>query len=117
MRVKSGTVTKRRHKKVLDSVKGHRLARSKHYKVAKEDALHAGQYAFIGRKHRKRDFRRLWITRINAGLSQIEGAPRYSAFMNLMTQKQVTINRKMLALMAVEDFDGFAKVVRFIYGK
>jgi large subunit ribosomal protein L20 len=80
MRIKTGTVRKQHHKKVLDSVKGHRLARSKHYKVAKEDALHAGQYAFVGRKNRKRDFRRLWITRISAGLSQIENGPSYSIF-------------------------------------
>jgi large subunit ribosomal protein L20 len=117
MRVKTGTVRKQHHNKVLELAKGHRLARSKHYKVAKEDVLHAGQYAFVGRKNRKRDFRRLWITRINAGLSQIENGPSYSVFMNLLKQKQITINRKMLALMALEDLDGFKKVVTFAYGK
>ena len=79
--------------------------------------LHADQYKYIGRKLRKRDFRRLWIQRINAGLSQIENAPSYSMFINLLKQKKIELNRKMLAELVVNDFDVFSKVVETVYGK
>lgn len=117
MRVKTGYVRHRRHQKVLKSVKGHRLSRSAHYKAAQEEALHAGQYAYIGRKLRKRDFRRLWITRITAALSQIESGPSYSVFAKLLKEQQVSINRKMLAQLAVEEPADFQALVNLVYGK
>jgi large subunit ribosomal protein L20 len=115
-RVKTGPIRHRRHKQVLKSVKGHRLSRSRHYKVAHEESLHAGQYAFAGRKNRKRDFRRLWIQRITAGLSQIDNGPSYSVFANILKSNQVTINRKMLAMLALHDQEGFNAIVSKVYG-
>jgi len=117
MRVKSGTVTKQRHSQILKAAKGGRLARSKHIKAATEHVLHQGQYAYTGRRLRKRDFRRLWITRINAGLSQITGAPSYSVFINSLKQNNVIINRKMLADLAVNDQLGFQAIVVKVWGK
>ena len=117
MRVKTGTTRHRKHKKVLDSVKGSRLSISKHYKPAKQAQLHAGQYAFEGRKHRKRDMRRLWILRINAALSQVDNAPSYSVFMNLLKTKNVVLNRKMLSELAIKDPSAFQNVVQTVYGK
>ena len=117
MRVKTGTIRRQRHKKVLKAVKGSRLSRGRHYKVAKEQALHAGQYAYHGRKLKKRDFRRLWITRINAGLSQVDNGPSYSVFMNLLKQNQIKLNRKMLAQLAVKDPEAFTHLVATVYGK
>lgn len=117
MRVKSSTVTKRRHKAILKSAKGSRLSRSRHIKAAKEQVLHAGQYAYAGRRIRKRDFRRLWITRINAGLSQIENGPSYSIFMNLLAKNKILINRKLLAELAVNDPTAFQAIVTKVYGK
>lgn len=112
MRVKTGVVRSRRHKKVLDMAKGYRLARSSHYKVAHESVLHAGMHAYIGRKLRKRDFRRLWIQRITAGLHNVEGAPSYSVFMHLLKTSQVELNRKMLAELVINDLDTFAAIVK-----
>jgi large subunit ribosomal protein L20 len=117
MRVKSSTVTRARHHKVLDEVKGHRLSRSKHYKVAHEDALHARQYAHISRRLKKRDFRKLWIQRINAGLSQLEKAPSYSVFINLLKTKNVIINRQMLAHLATTEPQAFKTLVAFTFGQ
>lgn len=117
MRIKAGTTTHARHKKVLDAVKGHRLSRSRHYKAAHEELMHAGQYAFEGRKNRKRDFRRLWIQRINAGLSQINEGPSYSTFMHLLEQNQIKINRKMLSELATNEPAVFQDIVSKVYGK
>lgn len=116
-RVKSGTITKRRHKKILDSVKGHRLARSKHYKVAKEDYLHQGQYAYHGRRLKKRDFRRLWITRITSSLESLDNAPNYSVFMKLLKDNRIEINRKMLSEIAIHDIQDFKTIVDKVWGK
>ena len=116
-RVKTGPTRSKRHKKVLKAAKGFRLSRGRHYKTAHETLLHAGQYAFVGRKLKKRDFRRLWIQRINAGLSSIEDAPSYSVFINLLKQKQIDLNRKVLAELAVNDFDSFKSIVDTVYGK
>jgi len=116
-RVKTGPYRRRRHKEVLKAVRGSRLSRGRHYKVAHEQLLHQGQYAFEGRKLRKRDFRRLWIQRINAGLSSLEEAPSYSVLVNLMKQKNITINRKMLAELAVVDIDAFKAIVNQAWGK
>ena len=115
-RVKTGPTRHRRHKKVLKAAKGSRLSRGRHYKAAKEQTLHAGQYAYIGRKNKKRDFRRLWISRINAGLSQIDQGPSYSVFINLLKQKHIKLNRKMLSELAVNDIDTFKHIVTTVYG-
>ena len=117
MRVKTGIVRKRRHNKVLKATKGMRMAIGKRYKVSKQAQLHADQYAYEGRKLRKRDFRRLWIARINAGLSQIDNAPSYSVFTNLLKQNNIIINRKMLAELVVNDPQAFQQVVQTVYGK
>lgn len=116
-RVKTGPTRSRRHKKVLKAAKGFRLSRGRHYKTAHETLLHAGQYAYIGRKLKKRDFRKLWIQRINAGLSQIENGPKYSVFINLLKQKNIELNRKVLAQLVVNDFDAFETIVTKVYGK
>lgn len=111
MRVKTGTVRKRRHKKVLKRTKGMRMTKGRLYRVSREADLHAGQYAFVGRKLRKRDMRKLWIMRINAALGNIEGAPKYSRFVNLLKAANIDLNRKMLADMAVSDPKAFQAVV------
>jgi len=115
-RVKTGVTRRRRHKKVLKSTKGYRGANHRLYKRAHEAYLHAGQYAYVGRKLRKRDFRKLWIIRINAGLSQIENAPSYSRFIHLLKQNQIALNRKMLAELAMNDFSTFSQVVAQVQG-
>ena len=111
MRVKTGIVRRRKHKKVLNRTKGMRMTKGRLYKASKEADLHAGQYAFIGRRLKKRDMRKLWIQRINAGLSQIESAPSYSKLINLLKVKDIQLNRKMLAELAVNDFNAFEKIV------
>jgi len=110
MRVKTGPSRRRRHKKVLDRTKGMRLARGTHIKVSKESDLHKGQHQYIGRKIRKRDFRRLWITRINAGLSTYANGLRYSTFINNLKKANIIINRKILADLAVKDPKTFAAI-------
>ena len=111
MRVKTGTVRRKKHKKVLKRTKGMRMSKGRLYKVSKEADLHAGQYAYVGRKKRKRDFRRLWIQRINAGLSQIQDAPKYSKFINLLKASKIQLNRKVLADMVVSDPETFKTLV------
>lgn len=114
-RVKGGVKTNRRHKKVLNLAKGYRMSRSTQYKSAKEAVLHAGEYAFAGRKLRKRDFRRLWITRMNAMLREL--GTKYSIFMHQLKEKNVEIDRKMLSLLAVEQPDIFKKIVEDVSKK
>ncbi len=109
MRAKTGTVRKRRHKKILKQAKGYRMTRSRLYKVAKEAVLHAGQYAYAGRKLRKRDFRRLWIQRINAALSQTDLT--YSQFIKKLKDNQIELNRKILANLVVNQPEIFFKIV------
>lgn len=115
-RVKSGTTRHNRHKKVLKLTKGFRGTNSRLYKRAKEALLHAGQYAFIGRKLRKRDFRKLWISRINAGLKSMEAKVSYSKFIKALKDNSVELNRKMLADLAVTDFNAFRKIVEKVQG-
>lgn len=110
-RVKTGTTRRARHKKLLASTKGYRMTKSRLVKVAKEASLHAGEYAFAHRKDRKNDFRRLWITRINAGLAGIEGAPKYSRFVKALKDKQITLDRKILAFFAAKQPEVFKAVV------
>ncbi len=110
-RTKTGTTRRKRHKKVLKRTKGFRMTYRKTYKRAKEADLHAGQYAFIGRKLRKRDFRKLWIMRINAALQQIDEKLKYSRFIHALKKHSIQLNRKMLADLAVNDAATFKTVV------
>lgn len=109
MRVKTGYTRTRRHQKVLKRTRGFRMAKGRLYKVSKEADLHAGQYAFIGRKRRKRDLRALWIKRINAGLNPYNLA--YSLFMNQLKLSKIDLNRKSLAELAVTDKAAFKALV------
>ena len=108
-RVKGGLNAKKRHKRVLKLAKGYRGARSKQNRVAKQSVMRALATSYAGRKERKRQFRQLWIARINAA-SRINGLS-YSKFMYGLKKADIDINRKMLADMAVNDADGFAKLV------
>ncbi|SEK79981.1 LSU ribosomal protein L20P [Pseudoxanthomonas sp. GM95] len=104
-RVKRGVTARRRHKKVLSRAKGYYNARRKVYRVAKQAVIKAGQYAYIGRKQKKRNFRSLWITRINAA-ARLNGLS-YSRFMNGLLKANITLDRKVLADIAVHDAAGF----------
>lgn len=115
-RTKTGFTRHRRHKKVLKLTKGFRGANSRLYKRAKEALLHAGQYAYIGRKLRKRDMRSLWITRISAGINQVNEDYNYSRFMNALKKNNIGINRKMLAELAANDFATFKNLVSKVLG-
>lgn len=108
-RVKRGVTSHQKHKKILKLAKGYRGGRSKLIKQAKEATLHAGQYAFAGRKQRRRDFRKLWITQVNNALSA-EGIS-YSKFMAQLKEKNILLNRKSLAELAVHDLPTFKKIV------
>ena len=101
VRVKKGLVKKRKHKKILAQAKGYRGARSRLVRTAKEATMHAGEYAFAGRKQRKRQKRRLWTTRINAFLRS-EGIP-YSRFIKGLKEADIIIDRKILADLAISD--------------
>ncbi len=111
-RVKRGVTTHKRHKKVLQLAKGYRMTKNRLYKVAKEAVLHAGEYAYAGRKHRKRQMRRLWILRINAGIREM--GMKYSELIHLLKARKVEIDRKILAVMAQnkELFTKFVKEVK-----
>lgn len=108
-RVKRGVMTHKRHKKLMKQAKGYRGARSRHYKVAHEAVMHALAYAYRDRRHRKRDFRRLWIMRINAA-ARLNGTT-YSRLVAGMKQAGIEIDRKMLADLAVRDPRAFSDVV------
>ena len=105
-RVKRGVQARRRHKKILKQAKGYYHARRKVFRVAKQAVTKALQYAYIGRKQKKRNFRSLWITRINAA-ARINGMS-YSRFMNGLLKAGITLDRKVLADIAVHDAAGFA---------
>ena len=104
-RVKRGVMARRRHKKVLNLAKGYYNARRKVFRVAKQAVIKAQQYAYIGRKQKKRNFRSLWITRINAA-ARINGLS-YSRFMNGLLKAGITLDRKVLADIAVHDAAAF----------
>ncbi|WP_154223173.1 50S ribosomal protein L20 [Marinicella rhabdoformis] len=108
-RVKRGVQARRRHKKVLKLAKGYYNARRKIYRVAKQAVIKAGQYAYRDRRVRKRQFRALWITRINAGARN--NGMSYSRFINGLKKADISLDRKVLADMAVHDKAGFAAVV------
>ena len=104
-RVKRGVQARRRHKEVLDLAKGYYNARRKVFRVAKQAVIKAQQYAYIGRKQKKRNFRSLWITRINAAARS--NGMSYSRFMNGLLKAGITLDRKVLADIAVHDAAGF----------
>ena len=104
-RVKGAMATRKRRNKTLKLAKGYWGAKSKHFKMAKEAVMKSGNYAYVGRRLKKRDFRKLWITRISAACT-LNGM-NYSSFMNGLKKAGVTLNRKMLAEIAVNDAAGF----------
>jgi large subunit ribosomal protein L20 len=108
-RVKTGTVRRARHKKILKLAKGYYSGRRKHFRKAKEQVEHAMVYAYRDRKQKKREFRKLWIIRINAAcrLNDIS----YSRFMNGITKAEIELDRKILADMAMNDASAFASLV------
>ena len=108
-RVKNGAVTKARHKKVLKAAKGYFGSKHRLYKTAKEQLMHSGQYAFRDRKQKKREFRKLWITRINAACRMNDIS--YSRFIEGLTKAGVEVNRKMLSEIAIADPKGFTDIV------
>lgn len=108
-RVKGGANAKKKHNKVLKLAKGYRGARSKQYRVAKQSVMRALTSSYAGRKQRKREFRKLWIARINAA-ARMNGLS-YSKLMHGLKVAGIDINRKMLSEMAISDADGFAKLV------
>ena len=107
-RIKGAMMTRKRRKKTLKLAKGYWGSKSKHFKMAKEQVMKSGNYAFVGRKQKKRDFRSLWITRINAAC-RAEGV-NYSTFMNGLKKAGIEMNRKMLAELAVNDKAAFAQL-------
>ncbi len=109
-RVKKSLTARTKHKKVLKSTKGHYGARSRLYKTAKQSNIKAMQYAFRDRKNRKRAFRNLWISRINAGCRDL--GISYSIFIHALSKKDIHLNRKMLADIVVNDSPTFEKVVQ-----
>jgi len=108
VRVKSGILTKKKHRKVLKLAKGYWMTRHKQFKKAKEAVLHAGEYAFAGRKRKKRDFRRLWIIRLNTAVREL--GLKYSQFIKMLKDKKIEIDRKILSQIAVEHPQIFKKI-------
>ena len=108
-RIKGAIMTRKRRNKVLKAAKGYWGAKSKHFKMAKQAVMKSGNYAFAGRKMKKRDFRRLWITRISAQ-AKVNGV-NYSTFMHGLKMAGIDLNRKMLAEIAVSDKEAFAELV------
>ena len=113
-RVKRAVNAKKRHKKVLKQAKGYFGAKSKLFRTANQAVMKSLNYAYIGRKQRKRDFRKLWITRINAGARQ--NGMSYSKFINGLKLANIDVNRKMLSEMAIHDAEGFSKLVEIAKG-
>lgn len=108
-RVKGGNVSKNRRRKVLKEAKGYFGSKHRLYKTAQEQLFHSGEYAYRDRKQNKRNFRKLWITRINAACR--ENDISYSKFINGLTKAGITINRKMLSEMAIDDPNSFSALV------
>ena len=109
MRVKRGLVSRRKHNKLLSLAKGYRGTQSRLIRTAKQAVLHAGQYAFQGRKNRKRDFRALWITRISEAVKKHDIS--YSVFINKMKKANITLDRKILSDLVTNDPETFNIVV------
>ncbi len=108
-RVKGAVTTRRRRKKVLKLAKGYWGSKSRHFKMAKQAVMKSGNYAYIGRKHKKRDFRRLWIIRISAACKM--NGINYSTFMNGLKKADIQLNRKMLSEIAISDEKAFTALV------
>src|SRR6516225_4462373 len=108
-RVKRGVTARARHKKVIDAAKGYRGRRNNVYRIAKQAVMRAGQYAYRDRRNKKRVFRALWITRINAATREL--GMTYSVFMNGLKKASIELDRKVLADMAVMDKPAFAAIV------
>ena len=108
-RVKGGTISKARHKKVLKQAKGYFGSKHRLYRTANEQVMHSGKYAFRDRRQNKREFRKLWITRINAACRENEIS--YSKFISGLNKAEVTINRKMLSEIAIDNPKAFADLV------
>ena len=109
-RVKTGRITRKKHKKVLKMAKGYYGAKSVRFRMAKQAVMKSLQYAYVGRKLKKRDFRKLWIARINAA-ARANGT-NYSSLINGLKKAEININRKMLAEMAVNDPAAFTELVK-----
>ena len=107
-RIKGAMMTRKRRNKTLKLAKGYFGAKSKHFKMAKQAVMKSGQYAYIGRKQKKRDFRRLWITRISAAAKL--NVMNYSTFMNGCKKAGIGLNRKMLSEIAINDPAGFTAI-------
>jgi large subunit ribosomal protein L20 len=108
-RVKRGNVARKRRNKILSLAKGFRGSSSKLFRIANQQVMKALRYAYVGRKRKKREFRSLWITRINAA-ARLEGT-NYSALINSLKMSNISINRKMLAQMAVSDISSFNHIL------
>jgi large subunit ribosomal protein L20 len=113
-RVKRGVTTKARHKRLLKRTEGFRMTYNRLIRRAHEADLHAGQYAFAGRKLKKRDMRSIWIVRLN-GVLRDSGA-KYSTFINALKKQDIQLNRKTLSQMAFEDPKGFSQLVQKVMG-
>lgn len=111
MRVSAGPLTRRRHKRLLKKTKGYRHGLKNLYKRAFQKTMKAQVHAFRGRKQKKRDFRSLWIVRINAAIRQLDPSYSYSRFVNGLRKAGIELNRKMLADVAYHDMETFAKVL------
>ncbi|MBP0961242.1 MAG: 50S ribosomal protein L20 [Oscillospiraceae bacterium] len=107
-RVKGAMMTRKRRNKTLKLAKGYWGAKSKHFKMAKQAVMKSGNYAYVGRKQKKRNFRQLWITRISAA-AKMNGM-NYSTLMNGLKKADITLNRKMLSEIAINDPDGFTAI-------
>lgn len=114
MRVKTGSVRRKKHKKILKSTKGYRMTYSKTYRRAHEAFMHAGQYAYAHRRERKGDMRRLWIMRINAGLREL--GFKYKDFVHKAKLANVMLDRKILADLVVREPEVFAAVANQVMG-
>ncbi len=113
-RVKGGTTTKKRHKKILERAKGYRGSKSRHFKRANEQVLHSLAYSYRDRRQRRRNFRKLWIIRINAAAR--ENGMSYSRFMNGLKAAELEIDRKVLADLALHDAQAFSDLVEIAKG-
>jgi len=108
-RIKGAMMTRKRRKKTLKLAKGYYGSKSRHFKMAKQQVMKSGNYAFVGRKLKKRQYRNLWITRINNAVRPL--GMNYSSFMNGLKKAGIELNRKMLSEMAIHDQAGFAALV------
>ncbi len=113
-RTKTGVVRRRRHKKILKATKGYTGTNNRLFKRAHEAYLHAGEYAYIGRKLRKRDMRKLWIIRLSAAVKKFTNGLNYSRFINKLKKNNIALNRKILSEIAIRDSEAFKKVIEKI---